>query len=250
MSFLVVKHKTFSFSMSLCISLIFYNTSCKAENSRKIQNYTYQPTYKLIIKDSTFKENKFFHSYMATLKDGLKKVNATINDSIIFSVSKGELFFYEQNSEEAWLPDGRIAYIPLEKVKHVDTPLFKFNFQKWDFHKEKDYELLELANSKNIALNSLINKIRNKNSHALMQFFNLRNYVDGAAAEEYSTDFWALINLWNDTELMNFINTLKINKKKEFCKLLLNSTPFENPEEYYKLYYPSTLKLINGLNKK
>src|SRR5688500_6354666 len=51
-------------------------------------------------------------TYVARLKDGIEKVNATINDSTIFIATKGQLFIYENYSQNAWIADGRSAYIP------------------------------------------------------------------------------------------------------------------------------------------
>ena len=67
---------------------------------------------------------------VARLKDGIEKVDATINDSTIFIATKGLLFIYENYSQNAWIADGRSAYIPPDQVIKVDTPYFKFNFSK------------------------------------------------------------------------------------------------------------------------
>jgi hypothetical protein len=183
-------------------------------------------------------------SYIAVLKDGLDQVNATINDSIIFVATKGQLFLYESNSHSAWITDGRCAYIPLEQVKRADLPYFKFTFSRWNFNKDEKYELYATAKQNGLNLNTLIKKIQNKDSRAMLQFFDLRNKVDGAAAAEFPFELWALLNLWNDKELSAFIQSLPEKDKTEFCQLLINITPFEKPEEYFKLYYPLTFEEI------
>jgi hypothetical protein len=188
-----------------------------------------------------------FASYLATLKNGIEKINATINDSTIFTATKGQLFIYENYSENAWIADGRSAYIPRDQIVKVDTPYFKFNFSKWDFIKDKDYELAIAAKRKSIELNSLIHKIRLKDPKALREFLHLENGIDGAAAEEYYYDFWAFINLWNDDELRNFISSLSLPDALEFSDILINRTPFGNITEYYQRYYPKTLNKIKTL---
>ena len=185
-------------------------------------------------------------SYIAVLKDGLDQVNAMINDSIIFVATKGQLFLYENTSQSAWIADGRCAYIPPEQVKRADLPYFKFDFSRWDFSKDEKYELSTTAKQTGLDLNALIRKIQNKDSRALLQFFDLRNKVDGAAAAEFPFELWALINQWNDKELSAFIQSLPEKDKAEFCQLIMNITPFEKPDEYFKLYYPMTLAEISS----
>jgi len=182
-----------------------------------------------------------YHNFIAVLKNGVDSANATVNDQVIFVVRKGQQFLYENYSNNAWIADGRSAYIPPDQIKQVDTSYFKFTFSKWGFIKEKDYELYEAAKRENLDLNSIFKKIQAKNGKAMIQLFNLRNSVDGASAEEFPFDFWALINLWTDKELSSFVKTLKGPTKKDFCKLLIDTTPLDKPEEYFRLYYPKTL---------
>ncbi len=184
-------------------------------------------------------------SYIAVLKDGIDQVQAKINDSTIFVATPGQQFLYENNSQSAWIADGRCAYIPAEQVKRAALPYFKFTFSKWDFSKNEKYELSVAAKQTGLDLNALIRKIQNKDNQAMLQFFDLRNKVDGAAAAEYPFELWALINQWNDKELSAFIQSLPEEDKAEFCQLLINITPFEKPDEYFKLYYPMTLAEIS-----
>ena len=187
-------------------------------------------------------------TYVARLKDGIEKADATINDSTIFVAPKGLLFIYENYSQNAWIADGRSAYIPLDQVIKVDTPYFKFNFSKWNFIKSQDYELVIAAKRKNIDLNSLIQKIRRKDKNALKEFLHLQDVIDGAAAEEYYYDFWALVNLWTDKELKDFITSLNIQDGLEFGDILINRTPLGKGTEYYHRYYPKTFEKIKTLS--
>src|SRR5204862_7990019 len=114
---------------------------------------------------------------------------------------------------------------------------FKFNFSQHEFIYDKDYELYQSAQTSGIDLNSLVKRIQNKDNNALLQFFKLRDIVDGASAEEFPYEFWALINLWTDNELSNFIRTLSATEKRDFCFLLIKSS-YCDPYNYYKLYYP------------
>ena len=186
-------------------------------------------------------------TYVARLKDGVEKVDATINDSTIFIATKGLLFIYENYSHNAWIADGRSGYIPPEQVVRVDTPYFKFNFSKWDFIKSQDYELLIAAKRKNIHLNSLILKIRRKDKIALKEFLHLQDVIDGASAEEYYYDFWALTNLWTDEELKSFITSLTLQEGLEFGDILINRAPLGRGAEYYRRYYPKTFEKIKTL---
>lgn len=200
----------------------------------------YVPNHAIKIPDTTT-------SFIATLKDGIDEANATINDRIIFKATKGQLFLYENNSENAWIADGRSGYIPADQIVKVDTPYFKFNFSKWGFIKDKGYELAIAAKRKRINLNSLIQKIRLKEQKALKKFLYLQNGIDGAAAEEYDYDFWALINLWTDNELKKFIGSLTLTDALEFGNILITRAPFDNMTKYYERYYPKTLDKIKIL---
>ena len=183
--------------------------------------------------------------FVAMLKPGLDNVNAIINDNTMFVATKGQLILYWDYSHTALIEDGRFGYIPPEQLKRVDTPYFKFNFSKRQFIYDKDYELYQSAQRTGADLNSLTKRIQNKDNNALLQFFKLREVVDGAAAEEFPNDFWALINLWTDKELSTFVTALKGSEKKDFCSLLIESS-YCDPYKYYKLYYPLTLKQIEA----
>jgi hypothetical protein len=182
--------------------------------------------------------------FVAMLKPGLDNVKAIINDSTMFVATKGQLLLYWNNPHTAFIADGRFGYISPEQLLRVDTPCFKFNFSKRQLRHEKDYELYQSAQNAGADLNSLIKRIQQKDNKALLQFFRLSDVVDGASAEEFSNDFWLLINLWTDKELSSFISTLEKSDKKAFCELLIESS-YSNPYEYYKLYYPLTLQQIN-----
>ena len=186
-------------------------------------------------------------TYVARLKVGIEKVDATINDSTIFIATKGILFIYENYSHNAWIADGRSAYIPPEQVVKVDTTYFKFNFSKWDFVKGQDYELLIAAKRKKNDLNSLIKKIKHKDKNALKEFLHLQDVIDGAAAEEYYYDFWALTNLWTDNELKDFITSLNLQDALKFGDILINRAPLGKGTEYCRRYYPKTFEKIKTL---
>jgi hypothetical protein len=183
--------------------------------------------------------------FVAMLKPECDSMNAIINDSVIFVAFNGQLLLYDNYSHSAYIADGRSGYIPPEQIIRVDTPFFKFNFSKHQFYYDKEYELYESAQQTGADLNLLIQRIQNKEESALLQFFKLHNVVDGASAEEFSENFWALINLWTDKELLDFIRTLKVTEKKDFCTLLIESS-YCNPDKYYKLYYPLTMKEIES----
>jgi len=182
--------------------------------------------------------------FVVMLRPGLDNVKAIINDSTMFFATKGQLILYWNYSHNAIIADGRFGYIPPEQLVRVDTPCFKFNFSRLKFTYDKDYELCLAAQRTGADLNSLVKRIQSKDINALLQFFKLRDVVDGASAEEFPGTFWALINLWTDKELSSFISTMDKSYKKAFCELLIESS-FCNPYEYYKLYYPLTLQQIN-----
>jgi hypothetical protein len=92
---------------------------------------------------------------VTTLKERIEEAIATVNNSIIFKATKGQSFIYENHSHNAWIADGRSTYIPPEQILKLDTRYFKFNFSKWDFVKDKDYELTQAAPKTGINLNSV-----------------------------------------------------------------------------------------------
>ena len=183
--------------------------------------------------------------FVATLKDGFDSVNAKINGNTMFVATKGQLLLYWNDPHTAFVADGRFGYIPPEQLIRLDTPYFKFNFSKRKFTYDKDNELHQAAQRTDADLNALVKRIRSKDENALLQFFKLRDVVDGASAEEFPDVFWSLINLWTDEELSSFTSTLKGIEKKDFCSLLIESS-YCNPYTYYKLYYPLTLKEIEA----
>lgn len=155
---------------------------------------------------------------------------------------------YWSSSHTAFIADGRFGYIPQEKIKRVTTPYFKFNFSKKNFNYNKENELYRAVSKTGHDLNDIIKRIKSKENKALFQFFKLQNGLDGAAAEIFMYDFWTVINLWSDKEILGFIQTLNKVDKKDFCALLLD-TSYCNPYDYYKLYYPLTLGQIKTVNK-
>lgn len=182
--------------------------------------------------------------FVVKLKPGLDSVKATIDDSTIFVATEGQLLLYWNETHSACIADGRFGYIPSDQLMRVDTPCFKFNFSKQNIKYEKDYELYQTAQRAGYDLNVLINRILNKEDKALLQFFRLRDLVDGASAEEYPVIFWVLINFWSDKELSSFISNLNHSEKKTFCELLLESS-YCSPFEYYSIHYPLTMEQIN-----
>jgi hypothetical protein len=182
--------------------------------------------------------------FVAMLKPGLDSVKATINDSTMFIATKGQLVLYWNNPHTALIADGRVGYLPPEKLVRIDKPCFKFTFSKRKFSYDKQSELYQVAERTGVDLNTVVKRIQNKDTKALLQFFKLREVVDGASAEEFPEDFWALINLWTDKELSSLLSTLDKSEKTAFCELLIESS-YCNAYEYYKLYYPLTLQQIN-----
>lgn len=228
---------------TITILTIFVFTSCHAvtDNNSKSTLSSYN-TDNVVVKKTVMATGTTTGSFVATLKDGIKKTNATINNTTIFTPTIGQLFVYENYSHNAWIADGRSAYIPPDQVVKVDTTYFKFNFSKWNFVKDKEYELTIAAKSTGVDLNLLIKKIRIKEGKALRIFFALRKIIDGAAAEEFYSDFWALINLWTDSELSNFVQSLKTKDRMEFSNIMLENAPLSNVTVYYKIYYPHTFR--------
>ena len=231
------------------IPIIFAFTCCQTSADKNHNRISQPPdsTQKPVDRKAANIIDSSTAIFVATLKDGINEADATMNDSIIFTATKGQLFIYENYSHNAWIADGRSAFISPDQIVKVDTPYFKFNFSKWDFIKTQDYELLIAAKRKKIDLNSLIQKIRHKDKNALKVFLHLQDVIDGAAAEEYYYDFWALINLWNDEELKNFITSLSLQDGLEFSDILINRAPLSKGTDYYQRYYPKTLEKIKTL---
>jgi hypothetical protein len=227
--------------------LLFTSCQTSADKDHTRISQTPDSTQKPVDRKAANIIDSSFAIFVATLKDGIDEADATINDSIIFKATKGQLIIYENYSQIAWIADGRSAYISPDQIVKVDTPYFKFNFSKWDFIKTQDYELLIAAKRKNIDLNSLIQKIRRKNKSALKEFLHLQDVIDGAAAEEYYYDFWALVSVWTDKELKDFITSLNIQDGLEFGDILINRAPLGNGAEYYHMYYPKTSEIIRTL---
>ncbi len=197
--------------------------------------------------DSIITNEKFESTYLAMLRPNIKEKNATINDQIMFTAKSGQLILYNDYAHNAWIADGRSGYIPPEDLEKIDTTYFKFNFSKYDFVFKSTDELFEATQRLGININTLTDSVVNKDKNALLRLFRLRNSFDGAAAGMYPGHFWALINLWSDKELMEFVKSINAISKKQFVDYISDNYvtfPLEKPLTYYKLYYPETLKLI------
>ena len=185
--------------------------------------------------------------FIATLRHGIEKVNATINDSTMFVATNGQLFLYDNESQGAWIADGRFGYIPKENVVRLDTTYFKFDFSAHKFVYDASDDLSIGAKREGIDLNSLVKQIQNKNNKALQRYYDLKGTLDGAAAEAFYYELWALINLWSDDEFVNFIESLSSVEKIHFSNTLLVRMPIPDIIAYFRLYYPKTLAKIIAL---
>ncbi len=185
------------------------------------------------------------HIFMVTLTEGLDSMNATVNANVMFVARRGDCMLYWGDPHTAFLPDGRSGYIPPAYLETVEVPCFKFNFSAHSFTYEKIDELYQAALRTGMDLNELVQRIRKKDSEALLKFFELRYGVDGAAWEIYQSEFWRIVHLWSDEELAVFISGLPEEEKLEFCSKLVDSS-FYDPDKYYPLHYPLTWKHIEA----
>ncbi len=186
--------------------------------------------------------------YMAVIKNSEYK-NATINDSVVFTIKANETFIYDPVAHEAYLSNGQSGYIPITYVKSVKSQFFKFNYPIQLFKLKKDDELFISASQKNINLIEMINNIIHKKEPIyLKQFVSLNTVFDGAALGNYYSLLWKIINYFNDSELSVIIESFDSNTKSVFYNLIRNTVvtfPIIDNENYYKLYYPQTLLMLN-----
>ena len=69
-------------------------------------------------------------------------------------------------------------------------------------------------------------------------------------ARNKKSQFWKVINYWNDNELFNFLNKQNNDFIKEFCNYIVLpyvTWPVVNYRVYYQLYYPKTWIIINKI---
>ncbi len=80
--------------------------------------------YLIVNCSSSFSQNDTCTSFMAVLKVDTC-VNATINDSVMFTVKPGQKFIYEKNSEGIFLENGQFGGISNNLVKGLKTLILK-----------------------------------------------------------------------------------------------------------------------------
>ena len=78
----------------IIISTFLTLVACSSSADKEKQSLTNVDTTKLKTTTVTKKDTISTDTYVARLKDGIEKVDATINDSTIFIATKGLLFIY------------------------------------------------------------------------------------------------------------------------------------------------------------
>ncbi len=202
-----------------------------------------------IILNNLFSQNSNNNIIMAKLK-GINDCEMFLNNTVVGIIKSTDSFIYDQEGHTAYLQNGKSGYISPEKIEKINMPYFKFLYSIDDFKVNNDDLLFEHFAKKGNDLKKLLESIiLKKDEFAIRTFFQLKNSMDGEAAECYSYLFWKIINFWSDDELFNFLDKQVIEFKKEFCNYMIMpyvTWPIVDYKQYYKLYFPKTWQIIKS----
>jgi hypothetical protein len=197
---------------------------------------------------------------MATLADGQGPVEIFYYEEAVATVKAGEHFLVkpELNGWNVYLKSGFDGYS--DKVQlHLlpDEPLMKLNYaerkKRWQKRQStSDSELGDTASSaKDRGINYFKTLVQasDGNMKAMARFFSLLPFMDGAAAEGYYPDQWALLHLAGDETFAKFLRhqpaTLR-GKIRETFTTPDDTDPISKPKPYLKQYFPKTYQILFG----
>jgi len=184
---------------------------------------------------------------MAILKVN-RNVDATINDKVIFTIKPNQDFVYCYASHMAFIKTMQAGCIPDSLVKITNKPDFKFTCPRVRFKLEKEDDLLVACEEHNVKVQPILDSIVVlKSEQGLLNYWSLKKYMDGAAAEIYFEVLFGLINSWNDEKLNHFLRQQNEVFLANFCKTITQEIvtwPICKVDQYYLSYYPKSWIVI------
>jgi hypothetical protein len=186
--------------------------------------------------------------FIMKLKPGIPKAEATINDTETFTLKAGEPVLFDSETGMAYNADGRFGKLNFSQLRKLDTAYFKMNYSRMNFLLRKGDPLFDYAASQKTNINKLFMRVRVREKGAFTELFNMGDTLEDAdAGDQFESYFWALLNTWPDKDLAAWLNTVSADARKNFSDYIPNGDntyPVENPDQYLKLYYPESWKII------
>jgi hypothetical protein len=179
------------------------------------------------------------------------------------TIKPGERFIarelsYGEKDWEVYLKSGVSGTIPRNRIRVLpDEPLTKLNFagckekwRKWQSKRIKN-DTASQAESHGVAnyYKTLV-QISDGDVKAFAQFNSLTPFMDGAGAEGYSLDKWALLHVAGDDTFAKLLAGQSSKVREEyathFASIPSDTEPISNPKPYIKLHFPKTYSILYG----
>lgn len=157
---------------------------------------------------------------------------------------------YEQKENwPVWKSNGIDSYLDTLSFQIIpNKPIFKLKSDPntlksvaCSVHCIEDFSLI------NVDYCKMISRVISKDSKALTDFFDLIPKVDAALAEIHSEHTWTIINLYTDSELFSWLNTLDNIRSRQLMSYLKKdyvAYPITRYAEYLNLYYPKSWSIL------
>ena len=202
---------------------------------------------------------------MATLKDphGSVIVPCDMSGTGKFGTAKlkaGEHFLVERypNGWVVHLKSGCNGFIEKADLQLLpNEPLMKLNYdrekKRWQkLQSAPDSEMNDTVSSaedRGVNYFKTLVQASDGNMKAMARFFSLLPFMDGAAAEGYYPDQWALLHLAGDETFAKFLRgqpaTLR-GKIRQTFTTPDDTDPISKPKPYLKQYFPKTYQILFG----
>ena len=199
---------------------------------------------------------------MATLADGQGPVEIFYDGKVVGTVKAGEHFLVKPvlNYWDVYLKSGLDGYI--DKIQlHLlpDEPLMKLNYagrkKRWQKRQSgPDSKLGDTASSaddRGVNYFKTLVQASDGNMKAMARFFSLLPFMDGAAAEGYYPDQWALLHLAGDETFAKFLRHQPATLRGKIRQTFItpdDTDPISKPKPYLKQYFPKSYKVLFGEN--
>lgn len=197
---------------------------------------------------------------MATLADGQGPVEIFNNGEVVGTVKAGEHFLATPilNGWNVYLKSGFDGFI--DKVQlHLlpDEPLMRLNYagrkKRWQkLQSAPDSKMGDTASSakgRGVNYFQTLVQASDGNMKAMTRFFALSPFMDGAAAEGYYPDQWALLHLAGDETFANFLRRQPATLRGKIGETFTtpdDTDPISKQKPYLKQYFPKSYQLLFG----
>jgi hypothetical protein len=161
---------------------------------------------------------------------------------------------YLKSGIQGMIDRSRIQLLP-------DEPLMKLNYSdsKRQWRKAKSKQVTEndeaAWQAKQHGVNYYDTLIRASEGDvkAMARFDSLAEFMDGAAAESYGPEWWALFHVMGDENFARYLKSRSAKVREEYKDTFSiagsdATDPIAKPKPYIKRYFPKTYKLLFATN--